>query len=123
MAKLLPLWDDSSSEEHLPPSLLSSESDISGYYDPDEGWSDDELYALFGEEPEPMEEDDEEEKDEEDEDEDEDDDDDGGDNNSDGGDNGGGGDNDGVGDSGDEAVPPAKRLKKLCESSGAKDSY
>jgi hypothetical protein len=57
MVDFLPPWGDSSSEEHSPPPLLSSESDISSYDDPDEGWSDDKLYSLFGEEPEPMEED------------------------------------------------------------------
>jgi hypothetical protein len=58
MADFLPPWDDSSSKEHLPLPLLSSESDISSYYDPNEGWLNDKLYTLFGEEPEPMEEDD-----------------------------------------------------------------
>jgi hypothetical protein len=47
MADFLPPWDDSSSEEHSSPPLLSSESDISSYYDPNEGWSD-KLYTLFG---------------------------------------------------------------------------
>jgi hypothetical protein len=57
MADFLPPWDDSSSEEHSPLPLLSSESDISSYYDPNEGSLNDKLYTLFGEEPEPMEED------------------------------------------------------------------
>jgi hypothetical protein len=109
MAEFLQSWDDSSSEEHSPLPLLSSKSDISSYYDP-EGWSDDELYALFGEELEAVEEEDE-------------DDDDGG-----GTDNGGGSENDsgrdnGDGmDSGDEAMPPAKRHNNECGSFGAKDS-
>ena len=54
MADFLPPWDDSSSEEHSPPPLLSLESDISSYYDLDKGWSNDKLYAVFGEEPKPM---------------------------------------------------------------------
>jgi hypothetical protein len=69
MAEFLSPWDDSSNAEHWPLPLLSSKSNISSYYNPDEGWSDDKLYALFGEEPEPMEEDEEDDKEEEDEDE------------------------------------------------------
>jgi hypothetical protein len=112
-------------------------SDISSYYDPDEGWSYDELYALFGEELKPMEEEEKDNEDEEDEgEEDKDDgDDNGGNNNSgranngssgyngDNDNNGGVGDNGGSGDNGDEAAPPAKRHKKECGSSGTKDSY
>jgi hypothetical protein len=129
--------NDSSSEEHSLVPLLSSEDNVSSYNDP-EAWLDGEYYVVFPkQQPEAVEED--EEEDEVDEDVDEDDDDDadgdnygGGADNGGAGDNGGpddnggggGGDNDSYGDSGDEAahVPPAKRHKKECGSSGAKDS-